>query len=615
MAYNGNDVFQFGHGVINFGTWRSYGAARTPFVRCATVPTVGNASITITTATSDWKVGDVIVIPDSRQLSDANRPNPQFNMLTYHEDKHAIAGISADHKTFLLDSTLGFTHPGARDKDSVLVLCPHAVNISRNVRLSSANPTGTRGHSMTIGRWGQTNLNYTAFLNMARTKNTDSPLPDTSVVTAHVVASLAGNQKGRYYTHVHHVQDNAGTVNGCVMNGSDDFTLIAHWGGSIHDTNNFQWTNNVHYNLFGWGIGTEDGDETNCNFTGNFFMAIFGFGVAGAAGIDGAGIWVHSCDHTFNNNVFAACQEGIIWWQFDLPTSWGKTIISCDNNEVYNTTRCMECWELGVDNGGQSVVSGYAGNTISNTVFWNCGGAMFYSYPSYKLTVDTFAIYCDPDAGVIFPSATGFGSNDYACVQCVLKNLDFHNVGVGVQVNCQQQTEDLTPAASFVVQDSFIHAQICFDDIGEWSSGGAHPGARSTTVRNVTAEQYVAGNQNAFYRFQWGTTRYPTPVDSQDSRNAIASQKVFFEQWQGSSSINFRVFIPEQKGSYVLQQSTARFLGSSSVGLTNTQNLATLGICTFNEINNDTTTTRTGFKCSNVTDGFDVLFNAYCVND
>ena len=115
------------------------------------------------------------------------------------------------------NAPLLYDHLGARDFDGVLEFLPHIGNLTRNVIVRSANPTGTRGHMAGI-HMADMDIRYALFQDLGRT--TFRPLNTTT------------NHIGRYPIHMHHVSGPLATP----ANGYQ-FTLMGNAvdGGSVGD--------------------------------------------------------------------------------------------------------------------------------------------------------------------------------------------------------------------------------------------------------------------------------------------------------------------------------------------------------------------------------------------
>ena len=178
------DPEQFGTGLLAFGRVTMHGAVVSPtFVRLGAEPRTGQTTVTLSGSLTGWRVGDRIVLPDTRQLKADERfanLQPQFEEFTISQ----IAG-----NVLTLNRPLTWDHLGARNPDNVLEYLPHVGNLTRNVRIRSENPAGTRGHALFTHR-ADVDIRYVLFKDLGRTTN--EPLGPA-------------NQIGRYPLHIHHV--------------------------------------------------------------------------------------------------------------------------------------------------------------------------------------------------------------------------------------------------------------------------------------------------------------------------------------------------------------------------------------------------------------------------
>jgi hypothetical protein len=128
--------------------------------------------------------------------------------------------------------------------------------------IRSANPAGTRGHTIHVHR-ADVDVRYTLFKDLGRTTNDDLG---------------PSNQMGRYPLHMHHVM---GPVN--PSDTGHQYRLIANaitdsrkWPLTVHNTHYGLIKDNVVFNGVGSGFVTEDGNESNNECVRNFGAAIFG---------------------------------------------------------------------------------------------------------------------------------------------------------------------------------------------------------------------------------------------------------------------------------------------------------------------------------------------------
>ena len=303
------DPGQFGTGLIGLGTIRMAGAEKSPtFVRLAAEPLAGQTTLTLERPVSGWRLGDRLVLPDTRQLRQNERGtnySPRWEELTIA----AIAGT-----TVTLTMPLQFDHKGARTPDGTLEFLPHVGNISRNVIVRSANPQGTRGHTMFVER-PDVDIRYALFKDMGRTRM--GVLDNTEWDTSGRLVRIGTNQIGRYSIHFHHAfGPSTPPASGY------QFTLIGNavdgaskWGITIHNSHYGLIRDNVVYNAHGAAIVAEDGTESFDEFVHNFAMRSPGSGdfaprsgYGGATndpGGEGAGFWMRGPNNIVKDNVAA----------------------------------------------------------------------------------------------------------------------------------------------------------------------------------------------------------------------------------------------------------------------------------------------------------------------
>src|SRR5207253_3081609 len=113
------DPAELGLGIESLGKITMHGAVKTPtFVRLAQEPRAGQTTLMLEQPVSAWRVGDRIVIPDTRQL----RENERGESYKPQDEKLEIASISGNRIT--LTSALRYDHKGARNPDDKLEFLP-----------------------------------------------------------------------------------------------------------------------------------------------------------------------------------------------------------------------------------------------------------------------------------------------------------------------------------------------------------------------------------------------------------------------------------------------------------------------------------------------------------
>ena len=182
------DPEQFGTGLLNFGKLTMHGTPMTPtWTRVSVEPRAGHTTLTLSDAVTGWRVGDRIVLPDTRHLN-FNETDGWVNLQNQWEER-TIQAVSGDGRTLTLTAALQFDHLGARDFNNVLEFLPHVGNLTRNVIVRSESAGGTRGHVISV-HVADSDIRYALFKDLGRTKY--RPLNTTT------------NAIGRYPIHMHH---------------------------------------------------------------------------------------------------------------------------------------------------------------------------------------------------------------------------------------------------------------------------------------------------------------------------------------------------------------------------------------------------------------------------
>jgi hypothetical protein len=188
------DPDQYGTGLLSVdGAVTLHGAAKTPtFVRAATEPRAGNTTISLAAPVTGWQPGDRIFLPDTRQVPADHWFNPSYPLQI---EERTVLGVTSDGRVVTLSSPLSFDHRGARDADGTptlaggtIPLLPHVGNLTRNVRIRSENPSGTRGHTLFTHR-SKVEIAYVQFQDLGRTRAAG--------------LNAATNHIGRYPLHIH----------------------------------------------------------------------------------------------------------------------------------------------------------------------------------------------------------------------------------------------------------------------------------------------------------------------------------------------------------------------------------------------------------------------------
>ncbi len=472
-----SDPEQFGTGLIVFGKATLHGSPRTPtFVRVAVEPRAGHATLTLEQAASGWRVGDRIVLPDTREIkSSETQPNSWLNIVNQWEER-TVQAISTDGRTITLNSPLQYDHLGARDLNGVLDFLPHVGNLTRNVVIRSESATGTRGHVIAT-HMADVDIRHTLFRDLGRT--TYKPLNTTT------------NVIGRYPLHIHHLggpiptpaNGHQFTLVGNAIDGGSAETQFK-WGIAVHASHYGLIQDNVVYNYNGSSIVTEDGSESYNVFDHNF--AIRGIGEPDnsvsearmAMGTEGVGFWFRGPNNYIRNNVAANFQNrtteaayGFVFQfirleniqvpnfkgahpgtagQFTTKNGNNLPLLQFENNEAYGAMQGGFTYWWVSSRDPQPFADGQE-SVVKDLKLWHTYNKTVYHYPSQKITYDGLVIrgkYASDSHccghGVYFP--------DYSARNIVIRNSDIQGVKIGIEA----PVAGFGPEANLRVENTYL---------------------------------------------------------------------------------------------------------------------------------------------------------------
>jgi PKD repeat protein len=523
------DPEQFGTGLIVLGKMSSFGAAKTPYVTLSQEPHAGDTVLHFASAVSGWRVGDILELPDTRQLFDTTRGKsyvPQYEQLV-------IKSISADGLSVTLTAPLKFDHLGARDAKGTLDFLAQVTNVTRNVMVASedvaAGVSDTRGYTLFTSR-ADVNIQNTGFCELGRT--TSNPEDDTTFDSNGNVTHIGTNEGDRAPMTVLNLfgptspQANgyqftlAGNVitancvvctNGTTNLGQDSPYL---WGLVVNNSFYGLIQNNVVYNTAGVGIGVEDGASSYNVFDHNFVMRVNGTGARLDKQFQGDGFWFQNPNNHVTNNI-ATDINNDAWdasasysYGFDVdakyvgtvnvaayqgadPTKPGQSVavnmngtplLEFANNELYASPRGLTLWWLGTS---FETVMGNAG-TVKNMVVWNQSTYALFNYETNNLVLDGFVVRGDESQlNNQYLAATGLFFADYMTRNCIITNADIQGEATGI-VAPQEVGRDST-TVPFTIQNSFLDNEWNIDiPVIASSNGGGGLSGRKTIIQNVT---------------------------------------------------------------------------------------------------------------------------------
>ena len=467
------DPGQVGHGIVVLGKFEVHGAPKTPtFVRLASEPLAGQTLLHAERPVTGWKSGDLLVLPDTRQLrtGDAARTDPP-----QHEVVRIASVSGAD---VALAAPLAFDHKGARNAAGTLEFLPHAGNLSRNVVVRSANPRGVRGHTMFIGQ-ADVDIRYARFEELGRTRL--GVIDTTAFDSAGNVARTGTNAIGRYAVHFHHdFGPAAPPANGY------QFTLIGNavdgapkWGITVHRSHHGLIRDNVVFNTRGAGIVTEDGSESFNLFDHNFSVRTIGSTSAAGNGYsatlpnpggEGSAFWFRGPNNYIRNNVAANATES----GFGLPvTALGA--VRVPKSQGANTSRANESVTLET---ARAPVLEFSGNeaygALKNGVTWAWSGAIsgltvwhssrhaVAASPSDTLAIDAVTVRGDPALlGQAGERPVGIWVANYAGKTIAVGNANVQGVRAGVlSPFFYGKSADSGGAGSLTIENSYFKSSV-----------------------------------------------------------------------------------------------------------------------------------------------------------
>jgi len=276
------------------GRWDVHGAplART-WLKLASPAKPGDARITLEQAPEGWRAGDRIIVTTGV----ANGPGPQA---TFRKTGGRPKSVGTEERTIkavegsvlVLNQPLEKPHAGDGFKRS------EVANLSRNVVVESAQPTGERGHTMYhFGSSG--GISYAEFRHLGK----DGVL-------------------GKYPIHFHLVRD---TMRGSGVLGASVWDSHNRWI-TVHGTDHLLIRDCVGYQSLGHGYFLEDATEQWNVFDRNLAVQAFNTTPLPRQVLpydpnDGAGFWWANGRNTFVRN--AACENDRYGYHFQVAEAGG----------------------------------------------------------------------------------------------------------------------------------------------------------------------------------------------------------------------------------------------------------------------------------------------------
>jgi hypothetical protein len=520
------DPEQLSRGIVGLGRVSMHGAPKTPsFTRLAAEPRAGDRTLRLDAAPQGWRIGDKLVLPDTRQLRASERGG------NYQPQTEEFTIAAIDGATVTLSAPLGFDHRGARNADGVLEFLPHVGNVSRNVVVRSDNPAGTRGHMIFV-RHPDVDLRYALFKDMGRTRM--GVLDNVEFAPDGTVRRVGTNQIGRYSIHFHH----AFRPFTLIGNAVDD---ASKWGITVHNSHYGLIQENVVYNSRGAGVVAEDGSESFNVFERNFVLRSEGSGefaprsgYGGATndpGGEGAGFWMRGPNNILRNNVaanvdvfgygLAAGALGTV----RIPKFKGADP-SRDGEYVEIDTTDAPLLEFTGNEAYGAIQTGVAigwNGTLSGSRIWHTSRHAVTAFPTDRLVVDGIVARGDTAAlQAGFENPTGVWFGNYASKTVTVRNANIQGMRVGVASPffANPATEPGRGDGVATVENSYLRDYVGVAVATAYTPATTTAPVKKAVVRNtrfepltgVAASPYAAAAISMNYGMAAGDTQRRDPV-------------------------------------------------------------------------------------------------------
>ena len=574
-AQPGRDGQQFGNGLLVWGRLSIVGAPRLPaFERLADDVQAGERVVRLRAVPRGWRAGDLVLLPDSRQATDAERSAPAWELVRIAR----LEGAAVE-----LDAPTRHAHLGARATTGALAtgltrqrLLPHAANVSRNIVLRSEDPAGVRGHTMIL-RGGDATIVNARFEDLGRT--TTAPL-DNAVLENGRVTRPGTNQASRYPVHLHHVVDAATfaatrpafVIRGVVVAGAP------RWGLSVHGSHFGVVAENVVYDVAGAGIVTEDGSETGNRFERNLVAGARGSGEAFDArklaqghGHEGAGFWIGSDNNAFVGNVAAGVRDGGFTFFRDgdaqpfpaFPQRAGehwpepRRAAEFSGNEVYGATGAgIRLWD-----GKTCKICRDQQTIIRDTTIWHSRTGLSYDYHADYYRVDGLVVQGDPAR---VEGTLGVAANGGRRIDLTRARIAAVDVGIDGGGNLNRR---------FDVADATVQARVGL----RIRRGRSWENFETVTVRNVSVDLLPAtpaGRLIALSEESAGPGRV----------KAMLRRPIYFTNFRPGGGRAFQLFFPDQAPDAPVPQNPRPEFGCPVERMTNAECMRRYGIATGGEV-------------------------------
>jgi hypothetical protein len=602
------DPKQLGTGLIALGEVTIYGTAKArTWTRLAQEPQAGSRYLWLSEPVTDWKPGDTVVLPDTRQVPSSRVDDFLAGKLDSQREEMTIQSVFG--QLVILNEPLKYSHKGARSLEGQLEVLPHVAVLDRNVKIRSENPNGTRGHTLYTAR-ADVEIAYAQFSDMGRTDGR-VVLDNTTFDANGNVKHVGTNQVGRYAVHFHHL---LGPEN--PTNTGYQFKFIGNtvqnstkWAVAVHGTSFGLLERNVVYGAQGSGFVTEDGTEIGNQFINNIAMNVQGTNSDGDVGTSdgnygrgGVGFWFRRGGNYLVGNVAADnSYGGFVFSGYNL-TNTGRlplfrgadthdpaqsrdglntpeTIMQ--GNEAYGMTR-YGLWAAFIN--GKNLTPNQAETLITDLKLWHIHSRYVWAYHVTNVTFDNLLILGDMGARDRNDTGpTGMYFAHYEAIDITVRNSRIENMYLGIQTPTNDGTMPGIERPT-VIENSVLRNYI---NIQVLPSLDGMPSVGSTLiVRDVKFEMVTilpTGPKKPSTIPQPGNIVMKMTGSSINYTGPTVVRVYNYNQVKGD---NFQVFFHEQAANYVLpvterdalQSRTRATIGVPEAGLTNAQAWSKYGL-------------------------------------
>ncbi len=622
-----NDPGQYGNGLLFFGKVDIFGNAvdRTWF-RLLNQARAGDTQLKFyPQVPAGWKVGDTIILPDTRQVPSTLADDVKNKVPGVFEGQWEKAVIqSIDGDTITLTAPLQYDHIGARNGDGILEVLPHVALLTRNIVIRSENPDGTRGHVLASLR-AEIDIRYARFKDLGRT---DAFVPlDSTVFDEQGNATYVGtNQIARYSFHTHRL---IGPVD--TPASGYQFQFIGNtidggrkWGVTIHGTSFGLIKDNVAYDIDGAAFVTENGSETGNEFVRNFAMRIIGTGIDGESGIEegdfgrgGVGFWARRAGNDYRDNVVANALFGGI-------VVAGKLLESV----VIPIGPGADVTQPGE---GITVTNSTPGEFLRNEVYGRTRFGIWIAWP-------TAYVMEKMDQVLEIKNSLIWNTQGSAISLEFTNNILISGAKILGDLNLLEQNDPTRPAMgitlkdhgnlNLVIQNSRIEG-MKFGIFTPPADEGAIPGGEMTIVRDTRLQNYAnvrietpkssTGKGLSLENVEWDTLAI-APLSDLDpthvyleytptSGQLLAQDIVRVLDANGDPDADYRLYYPEQRPDFIVPVSSPGVGGAPVPGLTNAELWDQFGLAIGGAVS-----PCIGGACSNATTAFETNGDAFDIS-